>query len=802
MSLLLETLKSAENVRRAKRSNSGTGRAPASGGDSISQVERSPVVGEEPRKAVVSYSSEPMKRGRSSKSSRTPPCVSGLADLKTAINLEPGHKPPGGERNTFSEKSDLSPSVDWDFRSSWEDGFPDFAIFEEKLPEHHKASKGKPTDFDPVLLDDLARVGLSDKSSEGDHRVDFTPSMEVVLDEDVVIPTDKGDGNIALGKDQTELTVVDDPRLEGGNSEALLLFEEPPKKELIAFESLEEEPVAIVAVPDVVVESLEPAPVTAEPLSSLEDVALSTPVKPPQGLSLELEAPPFLDPVAAPSMELAPTVPLKPVVTSTLNKKTANVASDRGERHGWSERFFSKVIKNLDRGGVQKVENVSSEAVEVSNPLDLTSSRSSSSGSKGKGDAWSKASKLMASRRLYDESVRRRRWIYSVGAVVATVVVVVAGYFVNKALAPFDEEMLQAREEKTAQSADLKPLNEAKLVQNLNVGNAPSAPLRREQGVKTAGGPLGSEVKKNAGLPTELPNSEEGLVTHQENEPVKHELKQGEAVKSSSEAIASVAPQSVQENGSGIRQPNKVFPESQDRKTAPLDSSSEKLVENRRGKPHLNGVADSKGRSEDRPTKRENRDQRDEEIVQASEAFRKGNLNEAERLFLLVYKANNRDSRAMVGLASVASRRGNVREEEYYYRKILRLDPRNSMALAGLAGIQGYAKVEVEEGHLRQQLRETPEAAHLHFFQGNMLASQKRWSEAVVAFKSANRLEAGNPEILVNLAVALDHLHQTSAAVEYYQQALDAAQRFNKVNFNIDSVRHRMTVLVLQAGKS
>ncbi|MBF0632707.1 MAG: tetratricopeptide repeat protein [Magnetococcales bacterium] len=702
MSLLLETLKSAENIRRAKHSHSGTSSAPAS--------------------------------------------VPGLADLEIAIELEPDHKTPigkesfskhlVGEGSTLSQKSDSLPSADWDFLSSWEDGFPDSDISEKKTPESRKASKEKAHRQDPVLLDDLERVGLINKPSEGDPGVDFGLSMEVVLDEDVVIHTGK--------EDQTEITVVNHSRLEGDNSETLtLLFEEPPKKDLITFESIDKDSIAIggegqVPVLDVVVESVEPAPVIAEPL---------------QGLSLELEASPFLDPVAAPSIELAPTVPLTPVATPNSNKQTENVAKESSKRPGWSDRFFSKVQKNPDRGDVQKVEDVSSESVEVSDTSELTASRSSSSGSRGKGDAWSKASKLMASRRLYEESVRRRRWIYSIGAVVATVVVVVAGYFVNEALAPFDEEILQAREEKTARSADLKPLNVAKVDPKQSVG---------------AGGPLRSEAIKNAGLSTESPKSEE---------------KQVETVKPPSEIISSAAPPLVQENGlkkeeEGIRQPSKASPKS-----------------------HFNEGADSKGRSEDRQAKRENRDQRDEEIVQASEAFRKGHLDEAERLFLRVYKANNRDTRAMIGLASVASRRGNVREEEYYYRKVLRLDPRNSMALAGLAGIQGYAKVEGEENYLRQQLRETPEAAHLHFFQGNMLASQKRWSEAVVAFKSANRLEAGNPEILVNLAVALDHLNQTSQAVAYYQQALDAAQRFNKVNFNIDSVRHRMTVLVLQAGK-
>ncbi|MBF0131326.1 MAG: tetratricopeptide repeat protein [Magnetococcales bacterium] len=733
MSLLLETLKSAENIRRAKHSHSGTSSAPAP--------------------------------------------VPGLADLEIAMELEPDHKTPigkessskhpAGERSTLSQKSDPVSSADWDFLSSWEDGFPDFDIGKEKTPEHRKAPKEKAHRQDPVLLDDLEGAGLIDKRSAGDRGVDFSPSMEVVLDEDVVIHTDQGDGNIALGQkeDQTEITVVQDPRLEGDHSEALtLLFEEPPKKELIAFESIEKDSVTIgaeggVATPDVVVEpghrsslSMEPAPVIAEPL---------------QGLSLELEASPFLDPVATPSLELAPTVPLEPVATPSSNQKTATVAGKSGERHGWSDRFFSKVPKNPDRRNVQEVEDVSSGAVEVSDTSELTASRSSSSGARGKGDAWSKASKLMASRRLYEESVRRRRWIYSIGAVVATVVVVVAGYFVNEALAPFDEEILQSREEKTARSADLKPLNVAKVDPKQNVGHAPSAPWMREQGAKIAGGPLGSEAMKNAGLPTESPKSEE---------------KQVETVKQTSEIITSAAPPLVQENGlkkeEGIRQPSQSSPKS-----------------------HFNEVADSKSRSEERQTKRENRDQHDAEIVQASEAFRKGHLDKAERLFLRVYKANNRDTRAMVGLASVASRRGNVREEEYYYRKVLRLDPRNSMALAGLAGIQGTTKVEGEESYLRQQLRETPEAAHLHFFQGNMLASQKRWSEAVVAFKSANRLESGNPEILVNLAVALDHLNQTSQAITYYQQALDAAQRYNKVNFNIDSVRHRMTVLVLQTGK-
>ncbi len=61
------------------------------------------------------------------------------------------------------------------------------------------------------------------------------------------------------------------------------------------------------------------------------------------------------------------------------------------------------------------------------------------------------------------------------------------------------------------------------------------------------------------------------------------------------------------------------------------------------------------------------------------------------------------------------------------------------------------------------------------FALGNLYARQGRWSEAQAAYFQAWNAEPENPDILYNLAISLEHLHQSRLAAEYYSQALRLA---------------------------
>ena len=54
-----------------------------------------------------------------------------------------------------------------------------------------------------------------------------------------------------------------------------------------------------------------------------------------------------------------------------------------------------------------------------------------------------------------------------------------------------------------------------------------------------------------------------------------------------------------------------------------------------------------------------------------------------------------------------------------------------------------------------------------------MYAEQNRWGDAQTAYFEAFRIAPGNADYAFNLAVSLDRLHQSQAALGYYEKALN-----------------------------
>lgn len=77
---------------------------------------------------------------------------------------------------------------------------------------------------------------------------------------------------------------------------------------------------------------------------------------------------------------------------------------------------------------------------------------------------------------------------------------------------------------------------------------------------------------------------------------------------------------------------------------------------------------------------------------------------------------------------------------------------------------------------------------------GNLYASRARWPEAQAAFFEAHRLEPANPDVLYNLAVALDNLGQSRLAADYYRRSL-AQARGSAVQFDARAAERRLADL-------
>ena len=74
---------------------------------------------------------------------------------------------------------------------------------------------------------------------------------------------------------------------------------------------------------------------------------------------------------------------------------------------------------------------------------------------------------------------------------------------------------------------------------------------------------------------------------------------------------------------------------------------------------------------------------------------------------------------------------------------------------------------------------------------GNVYASQSLWRQAQGAYYEAYRLDAGNPDIVHNLAVSLDRLGQPRLAATLYRRALEAT-RTQATQFEAAAVQKRL----------
>jgi tetratricopeptide (TPR) repeat protein len=88
-----------------------------------------------------------------------------------------------------------------------------------------------------------------------------------------------------------------------------------------------------------------------------------------------------------------------------------------------------------------------------------------------------------------------------------------------------------------------------------------------------------------------------------------------------------------------------------------------------------------------------------------------------------------------------------------------------------------------------------PSSAFLYFTLGNTYIDQARWPDAQQAFFQAHHLQPDNPDYAYNLAVALEHIGQSKAALEYYRRAVLLAAAKGRSNFSPAAAQARVSKL-------
>ncbi|MEX2524706.1 MAG: tetratricopeptide repeat protein [Gammaproteobacteria bacterium] len=181
-------------------------------------------------------------------------------------------------------------------------------------------------------------------------------------------------------------------------------------------------------------------------------------------------------------------------------------------------------------------------------------------------------------------------------------------------------------------------------------------------------------------------------------------------------------------------------------------------------------------------------------LNEAYRSYKNGDYRAAAEAYekVLQQYPDNRD--ALLGLAALALKRDDAEQALGIYARILRLNPRDNLARAALINLSRTTDRRRAETTIRQMLQDNPDVAYLHFALGNIHAAQSRWPDAQQAYFDAFRLDDGNADYAMNLAVSLDRLGKSRNALEYYRNALELAAN-GGANFDPATLQKRIAIL-------
>ena len=181
-------------------------------------------------------------------------------------------------------------------------------------------------------------------------------------------------------------------------------------------------------------------------------------------------------------------------------------------------------------------------------------------------------------------------------------------------------------------------------------------------------------------------------------------------------------------------------------------------------------------------------------LQQAYSNYQSGELGHARQRYRQALERDDGNRDALLGLAAIAHKQGRLNDARALYRRLLALNPKDSIATAGMMSLieQGASSGNITQ--LKLMLSEEPSAAHLHFALGNEYAAQSLWPRAQQAYFEAYRHAPSNADYAFNLAVSLEHMGQTQAALKYYRQALEANPE-NTPGFDPQHVAQRIKLI-------
>jgi Flp pilus assembly protein TadD len=153
---------------------------------------------------------------------------------------------------------------------------------------------------------------------------------------------------------------------------------------------------------------------------------------------------------------------------------------------------------------------------------------------------------------------------------------------------------------------------------------------------------------------------------------------------------------------------------------------------------------------------------------------RKGDLNEAIRLFRAAADANPHDARWLLQVALMFDGTGRPEQAAPIYEEILKIQPDNPVALNDLAYILTQKGTDPDRAILLSQraaqfAKESPE---IHDTVGWAYLKKNQSDEAIAEFRKALQSTPNNPKFQFHLAMALLQIGERSAAIQELRAAL------------------------------
>ncbi len=186
----------------------------------------------------------------------------------------------------------------------------------------------------------------------------------------------------------------------------------------------------------------------------------------------------------------------------------------------------------------------------------------------------------------------------------------------------------------------------------------------------------------------------------------------------------------------------------------------------------------------------------DARLMAARTALWQGHYQSALELFDDLYRNNSRDMRVIMGRAVALQKLGQMDEAMDAYQTALTADPHNIEAMTNMLGLLKGQDTGTAIKKLLQLRDMYPANSDVTAQLGMVYGVSGDYANALKYLNMADALKPGNPTILLDRAVAYDHMGNTVEASELYRKILLLGSDGSlEENFPLESIRQRLATI-------